>query len=1032
MPADPAGAKGSDGGASASVNIASAPAGVFATTDPSIVAPELAPEMGLPYQFHHCGPPLPPCDDMRLRTINALKTAGSVKMDADAIDAPPDPEIASILKLVQSIFEAPAALVALFDDRRIFIRDAEGAFKRGDFPWRWSFCGWTMASRNDQIMVIPDALKDARFCNNEMVRGGPGVRFYCGTPLIASNGHRIGTLCFADTKPREFDASRCVVLNNLAELVVRHLEKDIALQLRAHDNNSLAAAYGNLRRTLDCFDHCVALVDTSAAGWRILFVNNPTCKMLGIERESLQGSFLSRLLADVDGSMLPTDTHEKAAAQGREFQVSARLTPAVTEELDLKDKSGALVTKDYRYLLTFRPASREDLDEGSISIGVPSFIPTQAKMLEGAASAAASDSGNLSLSANSSVGAAQRRPDRLYFMLMQDAVKLEAERAAAKAKAEAEAKAAAASMLTPGGSSTATSTAFSTDRDLQQPPESINGLSMGHLLGKGAYGSVYYGTWYGTPVAVKIIDEELPPGAESIAPPIEAILSKELRHPHIVATLRCARRIINPSGSSHAVSSTGGMSRAALTGGVVGTTSSGNNSRGAFSDDTARAMSTAAGVVDGAAAAAGSCVLPRTAAAGTVQPSDGWLPDEMPRSSPNGSSPNGGAMAKKQSGASESTAGSSVAVPGSGSGSGTGATTAVGSTATDSPLVNNSANGGSELSANASANASENRWAIINLAAGGSLAEGKKARRRSTSAAPADPEAAAAAATTVAADATAEPAGPQEPTSTDDSEAYDDFNCAGRDSNMSPFMMPPGSAPPQDSGGRGGPGRGGSEHWPHEDVLVRHQTWLIMEYCDRGCLQDAVDRGWLRVSPALESSGPRMDAVLATAVELASALAFLHSKDIVHGDMSAWNVMLCTSGSTAAVGGRGFVAKIADFGLARHLDIRTKIETRTYGTLTHMPPETLRDGVISKATDVYSLGVLLWQLYTSSRPWAGLRHGQIIVMVVTQGAKLRFPPGAPSAYESLALACMDYDVKKRPVIEAVLAELEAIRREAAF
>jgi hypothetical protein len=37
--------------------------------------------------------------------------------------------------------------------------------------------------------------------------------------------------CFADTRPREFDASRCVVLNNLAELVVRHLEKDIALQV---------------------------------------------------------------------------------------------------------------------------------------------------------------------------------------------------------------------------------------------------------------------------------------------------------------------------------------------------------------------------------------------------------------------------------------------------------------------------------------------------------------------------------------------------------------------------------------------------------------------------------------------------------------------------------------------------------------------------------------------------------------------------------------------------------------------------------
>lgn len=37
-----------------------------------------------------------------------------------------------------------------------------GAFKKGDFPWRWSFCGWTMASKNDQIMVIPDATKDPR------------------------------------------------------------------------------------------------------------------------------------------------------------------------------------------------------------------------------------------------------------------------------------------------------------------------------------------------------------------------------------------------------------------------------------------------------------------------------------------------------------------------------------------------------------------------------------------------------------------------------------------------------------------------------------------------------------------------------------------------------------------------------------------------------------------------------------------------------------------------------------------------------
>jgi hypothetical protein len=114
------------------------------------------------------------------------------------IEAPPDPEIENILKLVLSIFQAslmqlqenrsppqfaqkrlargggwrqqssfprsrtlgpscsqqvPNALVALFDERRIFIRESQGCFQRGDFPWRHSFCGWTLASQSDTVSV---------------------------------------------------------------------------------------------------------------------------------------------------------------------------------------------------------------------------------------------------------------------------------------------------------------------------------------------------------------------------------------------------------------------------------------------------------------------------------------------------------------------------------------------------------------------------------------------------------------------------------------------------------------------------------------------------------------------------------------------------------------------------------------------------------------------------------------------------------------------------------------------------------------
>ena len=73
------------------------------------------------------------------------------------------PQIANVLKLLMSIFDAPNALIGLFEDTKIYIKDTEGAFTQGDFPWRRSFCAWTMASPSDQVMIIEDATQDARW-----------------------------------------------------------------------------------------------------------------------------------------------------------------------------------------------------------------------------------------------------------------------------------------------------------------------------------------------------------------------------------------------------------------------------------------------------------------------------------------------------------------------------------------------------------------------------------------------------------------------------------------------------------------------------------------------------------------------------------------------------------------------------------------------------------------------------------------------------------------------------------------------------
>ncbi|GFH11602.1 protein kinase domain-containing protein, partial [Haematococcus lacustris] len=85
------------------------------------------------------------------------------------------------------------------------------------------------------------------------------------------------------------------------------------------------------------------------------------------------------------------------------------------------------------------------------------------------------------------------------------------------------------------------------------------------------------------------------------------------------------------------------------------------------------------------------------------------------------------------------------------------------------------------------------------------------------------------------------------------------------------------------------------------------------------------------------------------------------------------------------------------------------------------------DGQVSRETDTYSLGVLMWQMYTGSRPWAGLSHSQILMTVVNGTAHLTFPADTPGDYLDLATACLSYDVSQRPSIADVVKALAAMR-----
>ena len=65
---------------------------------------------------------------------------------------------------------------------------------------------------------------------------------------------------------------------------------------------------------------------------------------------------------------------------------------------------------------------------------------------------------------------------------------------------------------------------------------------------------------------------------------------------------------------------------------------------------------------------------------------------------------------------------------------------------------------------------------------------------------------------------------------------------------------------------------------------------------------------------------------------------------------------------------------------------------------------------MSHAVDVYAFGVVLWEMYTAQRPWAGMRQAQIVHTVCSLGQQLEFPYGTPSRFEvscaSFLLSCL--------------------------
>jgi eukaryotic-like serine/threonine-protein kinase len=189
------------------------------------------------------------------------------------------------------------------------------------------------------------------------------------------------------------------------------------------------------------------------------------------------------------------------------------------------------------------------------------------------------------------------------------------------------------------------------------------------------------------------------------------------------------------------------------------------------------------------------------------------------------------------------------------------------------------------------------------------------------------------------------------------------------------------------------------------------RQFIVFEYIEGDDLKQLVER-----------TGPLpVDDVVRLGVDVAGALAFAHERGIVHRDVKPQNVLLNGEGH----------AKVTDFGIARSLDVERGVtQTGTVlGTSSYIAPEQASGQPVDERSDVYSLGVVLFELLAGEVPFPGDNFVAVAMKHVNEPAPsvLERRPDAPPRLVHLIGAMLAKDHVDRPSMDTVVAELERFR-----
>ncbi|XP_062194397.1 serine/threonine-protein kinase CTR1 isoform X2 [Phragmites australis] len=186
---------------------------------------------------------------------------------------------------------------------------------------------------------------------------------------------------------------------------------------------------------------------------------------------------------------------------------------------------------------------------------------------------------------------------------------------------------------------------------------------------------------------------------------------------------------------------------------------------------------------------------------------------------------------------------------------------------------------------------------------------------------------------------------------------------------------------------------------------------IVTEYLSRGSLYKLLHR-----SGAKEVLDERRR--LNMAFDVAKGMNYLHRRNppIVHRDLKSPNLLV----------DKKYTVKVCDFGLSR-LKANTFLSSKSLaGTPEWMAPEVLRDELSNEKSDVYSYGVILWELMTLQQPWCNLNPAQVVAAVGFKGRRLEIPKDLNPLVAALIESCWANEPWRRPSFANIMVTLRPL------